>query len=169
MADDSTPKKDKEPASPGSWSKSPGSGGRPGNEPISGTTGKGAAAGAAVSATGAVTSSSAAAPREHMSEPYGPADAEGAGWLDRLQTGSGNELSERIDQALAQVPPVAFFGGALVSLGLAAGLTITGERKGWATFFGALAPSVLFLGVYSRLGSMQSSFFNDERHRPTVH
>jgi len=114
------------------------------------------------------------APREHYSEtdtdssqidPLRQAAEKVQGWFPE-------EFSRDLDRRISEVSPISFFGLALASLGISAGLQMVEERKRWSTFFGLCVPSFLFLGIYSKLNSMQhgdSRTHSTDDDRPTVH
>lgn len=104
------------------------------------------------------------APREHFSETGNE--------IETTTSWSLHDVSREFDRRISEVSPMGFFGLALAAMGLSAAVQMVEERKRWSTFFGLWVPSFLFLGIYSKINSMQHSDTHStsaEDDRPLMH
>lgn len=84
-----------------------------------------------------------------------------------VQRAIPENVSRDFDEKIAQLPPMAFLGLALASMGVSATLALSQEKKGWANFFGMWVPSLLFLTLYSKMAKLEQS--GKIQRVPTVH
>lgn len=65
------------------------------------------------------------------------------------------EVSEKIQEQTARIPAAGFFGLAVGSMLVSAGLAFIAQRRDLANFVGLWAPSLLLMGVYNKLVKME--------------
>lgn len=72
------------------------------------------------------------------------------------ESGRNKSMHERkgadvIEKKLEQVPTSIFWALAGGAVALALGLAVSKNKKGWANFVGQWVPTILLLGVYSKM------------------
>ena len=76
-------------------------------------------------------------------------------------TAEEGTLTKRIEQYSAKVPSLGYFGLALGSLFLSAGIATFSKRKSLANFVGLWVPSLMLVGIYNKLVKLEGSDRND--------
>jgi hypothetical protein len=75
-------------------------------------------------------------------------------------------LTKQIEAYTARVPSLFWFGLAVGSMGLSAGLAAFTKRKYAAHFIGLWVPSLMLIGIYNKLVKLEGS---DRFSRGNIH
>ena len=120
---------------------------------------------------GAGTGTGTESPQQARSKPAAEQAEKAFEGVGRVLSAVGRvipeDLSRKIDEQVAEVPPAGLLGLAATSFVVSGALALFRERKGWANFFGMWVPSLLFLTIYAKLVKLERT--GAIRQVPTVH